>query len=136
MIELIFVIVVIGILASIAMPKLWVTRTDAIIAKGRAEVSTIRSAIATERQKSMLQGSASYLDSLDKNESGNIVMFGAIMQYGDTSSDKPGHWSHDENTNTYTYHIDYDRSVVFTYNNNTGIFDCNHTDPNCNALTR
>ncbi len=135
MIELIFVIVVIGILASIAMPKLWVTRTDAIIAKGRAEVSTIRSAIATERQKSLLGGNASYLSTLDSNNSGSITMFGAIMQYGQSSSDKPGHWSHTAGTNTYTYHIDYDKNVTFTYNSTTGMFDCDHTDQNCKDLT-
>ncbi|MBU1990199.1 type II secretion system GspH family protein, partial [bacterium] len=44
MIELVFVIVVLGILAAIAIPKFATTRTDAIIAKGRADISSIRSA--------------------------------------------------------------------------------------------
>lgn len=137
MIELIFVIVVIGILASIAMPRLWVTRTDAIIAKGRAEVSTIRSAIATERQKSLLQGKASYLNSLDKNISGTPTMFGAIMQYGQTSSNAGGHWSHTFNTHEYVYHIDSDHNVTFTYDPDNGTFDCNTTvDDYCDDLTQ
>ena len=65
MIELVFVIVVIGILASIAMPRLWVTRDDAIVSKGRSDVATIRSAIATDRQKRMLEGNATIRNKLD-----------------------------------------------------------------------
>ncbi|WP_353661884.1 type II secretion system protein [Hydrogenimonas sp. SS33] len=130
MIELIFVIVVIGILASIAMPKLWVTRDDAIIAKGRAEVSTIRSGIATERQKSLLSGNAAYPASLDKDNKA----FGAIMEYGVATSDSAGHWSHEANTTTYIYHLG-DTDVNFTYNPDTGKFDCDHTVQGCKDLT-
>ncbi len=56
MIELVFVIVVIGILAAIAVPKFAVTRDDAIVAKGRATVGALRSAISMERQKRILRG--------------------------------------------------------------------------------
>ncbi len=56
MIELVFVIVVIGILSAIAIPKFAATRDDAIIAKARATVAAMRSAIATERQKRILRG--------------------------------------------------------------------------------
>ena len=56
MIELIFVIVVIGILAAIAVPKFAATRDDAIVMKARAAVGAMRSAIATERQKRILRG--------------------------------------------------------------------------------
>ena len=56
MIELVFVIVVIGILSAIAVPKFAATRDDAEISKGRAEVAAMRSAIATERQKRILRG--------------------------------------------------------------------------------
>jgi len=56
MVELVFVIVVIGILSAIAVPKFAATRDDAEISKGRAEVAALRSAIATERQKRILRG--------------------------------------------------------------------------------
>ena len=41
MIELIFVIVILGILAAVAIPKLAATRDDAKISKGATEVSTV-----------------------------------------------------------------------------------------------
>jgi general secretion pathway protein G len=56
MIELVFVIVVIGILSAIAIPKFVVTRDDAIITKARTTVASVRSALATERQKRILRG--------------------------------------------------------------------------------
>ena len=56
MIELVFIIAVIGILSAIAIPKFAATRDDAVITKGRAAVAALRSAIATERQKRILKG--------------------------------------------------------------------------------
>ncbi len=56
MIELVFVIVVVGILAGIAIPKFAATRDDAIITKARATVGAVRSALAAERQKKILRG--------------------------------------------------------------------------------
>ncbi len=41
MIELIFVIVILGILAAVAIPKLAATRDDAKVAKGASEIATI-----------------------------------------------------------------------------------------------
>jgi len=56
MIELVFVIVVIGILSAIAIPKFAATRDDAIVSKARATVGALRTAIATQRQKNILKG--------------------------------------------------------------------------------
>ena len=56
MVELVFVIVIIGILSAIAVPKFAATRDDAIISKAIAEVAAMRSAIAIERQKRVLRG--------------------------------------------------------------------------------
>ena len=56
MVELVFVIVVIGILTAVAIPKLAATRDDAEISKARATVASVRNAIATERQTRILRG--------------------------------------------------------------------------------
>lgn len=55
MIELIFAIIIIGILASVAIPKLAATRDDAEITKARVTVASIRNALSMERQKRILQ---------------------------------------------------------------------------------
>jgi len=56
MIELVFVIAIIGILAAVAIPKLAVTRSDAVITKAKTTFASVRNAIATERQKRILRG--------------------------------------------------------------------------------
>lgn len=55
MVELIFVIIVIGILATVAVPRLAATRDDAIVTKARAVASAVRSSVNTERQKRILR---------------------------------------------------------------------------------
>jgi len=62
MIELVFAIVVIGILSAIAIPKFAVTRNDAVVTKGKTTVAALRSAIATERQKRILKGDFADID--------------------------------------------------------------------------
>ncbi len=56
MIELVFVIVVIGILSAIAIPKFAATRDDAVITSAIATIGSVRSALAAERQKRILRG--------------------------------------------------------------------------------
>ena len=56
LIELIFVIVIIGILAAVAIPRFAVSAEDAVVATAQANVSTIRSAIAGQIQRNVLRG--------------------------------------------------------------------------------
>lgn len=60
MIELVFVIVVLGILAGIAIPKLAVTRDDATMAKIKADIASIQSGISIKRGEEMLSGRATW----------------------------------------------------------------------------
>ena len=56
MIELVFVIVVIGILATIAIPKFSATRDDAVLVKAKTTVANIRSSLSSEVQRRALAG--------------------------------------------------------------------------------
>ena len=56
MIELVFVIVIIGILSVVAVPKLAPIISDAKMAKARDTLAAVRSSMATERQKRILRG--------------------------------------------------------------------------------
>ena len=58
MIELIFVIVILGILAAVAVPKMMATRTDAKITKARADIKTMDNEI---------QGFAAARGTIDSN---------------------------------------------------------------------
>lgn len=56
LVELVFVIVIIGILSAIAIPKLAATRDDAEISNARTTFASVRSSLSTERQKRILRG--------------------------------------------------------------------------------
>ena len=84
MVELVFVIVVIGILSAIAIPKLAATRDDATITKAIATVGSVRSAIATERQKRILRGDFTPITSVDSGSAGSANS--PIFDYFDGSN--------------------------------------------------
>jgi general secretion pathway protein G len=139
MIELVFVIVILGILAAIAIPKFAATRDDAQVAKGRSDASAIRSAIVSERQGRLLRGDSAYVAALDdaaEDTDGETLFDGnatnPLLQYGIVSANSNGHWM---KTNAgYTYQVMGD-PVDFTYTQGTGAFDCDHANANCKLLT-
>lgn len=95
MIEMVFVIVVLGILAAIAVPKFAATRTDAQISKARADIASIRSAIVTERQSRLIKGDSSWINGLSQNATTLFDGNGTseLLMYGITKGDTDGHWS-------------------------------------------
>ena len=91
MLELVFVIAVIGILSAIAIPKFAVTRNDAIITKAKTTVGALRSAIATERQKRILKGNFDNITGSDAK---------GLLEYDFVDNDP--RWSLSGNTFTFT----------------------------------
>lgn len=141
MIELVFVIVVLGILTAIAIPRLAATRDDAQVAKGRSDIAAIRAAIVSERQGRLLQGSTAYINQLDDaaNDTEGETLFdnngtvaNSLLQYGVTSANGNGHWMKTAAGYTFTVMND---PVVFTYTRASGAFDCDHDEANCKHLT-
>ena len=59
MIELVFVIVVIGILSAIALPRFSDTADTAYLTKAQSTLAAVRAALATEKQKRILMGDTS-----------------------------------------------------------------------------
>jgi general secretion pathway protein G len=141
-IELVFVIVILGILAAVAIPRLASTVNDANIAKGRSDVAAIRSAIVSERQGRLLQGQTDYINKLhntttvlfDTNGSRVLLQYGII-----TKANTDGHWqnSADQNMTTLTWNYKYRVMGVdhtFEYNSTNGTFNC-IDGSNCSDLT-
>lgn len=130
MIEMVFVIVVLGILASIAIPKFAATRDDAKVSKGRADIASIRSAIVSERQSRLIKGDSAWVNSLG---SGSPLFKGpdsnhTLLMYGISASE----WSGSGSSYTFTLNGD---SASFTYYPATGIFDCSASTL-CTKLTK
>ena len=106
MIEMIFVIVVLGILASVAIPKFAATRTDAQISKARADIASIRSAIVSERQTRLIKGDSNWIDVLSQDTDTLFDGNGTskLLMYGITAKDADGHWKSTDGT-SYTYKV-------------------------------
>ena len=97
MIELIFVIVILGILASVAIPKLAATRDDAKVSKAASEVSTLVSdfsAYYTSQGKFAVPSSmtnvklTSVKDSATMTEPTLANLNAGVVYYNDTAGTK------------------------------------------------
>ena len=97
MIELIFVIVILGILAAVAIPKLAATRDDAKIAKGATELAT---AVSDMSSYYTSQGKLSTVsdmtnvsfndNTVDMNDTGNSITYEGCITITPTASDDNG----------------------------------------------
>ena len=136
MIELVFVIVVLGILAGVALPRLMAPADDARLVKAKADVSSIRSAISLLKNKHILEGNMtnggfpSVLDdaanSTDDEElfDGNTSI-GTLLTYP-IYAKSAGGW---KKTATKTYSVNVSgKNVVFTYDSTNGKFTCDTTN--------
>ena len=149
MLELTFVVVIIGILSAIAIPRFAATRDDATITKARTTVSSVRNAVATERQKRILRGDFTPItdlaltngagnpifDFFDKNNTIPVLEYPLRACSGANSR---GCWISNTD-NTYTYRMPVSsNNVNFTLQNNR--FKCDPADAattgtDCRTLT-
>jgi general secretion pathway protein G len=140
MIELVFVIVVLGILAAMAIPKFAATRTDAQVSKARADVSSIRSSIINERQSRLIAGDRTFIKAgTDAGELDDGGLFGGVLTYPIADKDADGHWhntSRASDGSEAKYNYKYGGNTVeFTYTQSDGTFDCDHNITACKSLT-
>ena len=141
MIELIFVIVILGILASVAIPKLVATRTDAVLAKGKAQVASIRSGISIDKGMRLLRGGGSYpanLDDINASTGFNQVdqnLFSVALESPVTSGNKSGNWMK-LNITDYIFYVTNNEGVTFTYDSTNGSFSCDKNIKYCNKLKK
>ncbi|MCZ6156723.1 type II secretion system protein [Campylobacter ureolyticus] len=131
MIELVFVIVILGILAGVAIPRLSVTRDDATTAKMRADVSSIRSGIALQKSKYMMEGNISGWRNNIKTLVGNN--FSGVVQGGIKKGNERNGWTISDN-GTYKACIAKKCAEfeLVTTGSNTGDFNCK--GDNCNLF--
>ena len=144
-VELIFVIVVIGILSSVLLTQTASSKDDAYIAKFRSDVSSIRSAIALYKSNQLLLGSTSYPSQLDDVSTAMInstqPLFSKILQYpiystpnNTPQNGKISKLSQSDTLERYNFWIE-NRGVVFTYSSSDGSFDCDHNDELCARIS-
>ena len=133
LLELIFVIIVVSILSSVAVSKYSNSIQKANILKLQAQVAYIREKINSNIIDQRLKANIPILDSLDNNDN---ELFNLIMKQPIKAvSNKGGNWSKDM-TNTYKAWINSDEYVKFVYNSDDFTFDCDIKDKYCQEMTQ
>jgi len=139
MTELIFVIVVIGILAAIALPKMGGSVAQAQISSAKADVMALRSSILNERQKRLMRGQNNFISKLSSGGmSDDALLFdgngtSTLFTYPKHYKNASGHWRRTSDTD-YIFKVD-NTDVAFTYNPANGTFTCNRSTTYCKAIT-
>jgi len=135
MIELIFVIVIIGILSAVAIPKFQKSAVLAHDTKATSVLTSVMSAIATERQKRILMGDTGNITSLgaggyafslfnkDKYDKQREVL---NLPISNCKTGDKGCWTRDGITYKYTF-ID-TGTADFKLQNNKLVCDNDSTD--------
>ncbi len=133
MIELVFVIVIIGILAGIAIPRLFPAVTTAKYKKLETQVSAIRAGIQNVYSKNIINGN-NKCPSLEKSTTDD-TLFENILTYPITKNSGDIKW--DGNGTEYNATIG-DTVIKFEYNTSTESnckFECNSTEAICNKIS-
>ncbi|WP_457597649.1 type IV pilin protein [Hydrogenimonas sp.] len=120
LIELIFVIVILGILSSIAIPKFFGTVEDAYISKAQAKVSAIRSGLQNYRSKELLKGNGASYPDLNGS-----TLFSAVAD-GETPGSSAGKWEY--TGGKFRYHTG-SGYIDFSYDKTNGKFTCDSSSP-------
>ena len=138
MIELIFVIVIIGILGAVAIPRLAASRDDAEVTRARVTVASIRNALAMERQKRILRGDFTAIEKIGSGTNVFDVFDGStaeVLEYPMASSTNSGRWSISGSGATTKYTFNQNSMVNVDFNITNGKFICDDTTDACKSLT-
>jgi len=143
MIELVFVVVIIGILAAVAVPRLAATRDDAEITRARTMVASIRNALAMERQRRILRGNFKRINAVGGSLTGVFGNFDdnaslpMILEYAEQNSTDNGRWEFltMSGTGIYRFHCRALGGNV-DFNVTGGRFICDNNINGCQQLTR
>lgn len=132
MLEIVFAVIVIGVLSAIAVPKLLGTKSDAEIVKLKKQVRDINTSIqAYSKQRMIITGNMDEEESYPKSLNEGSVLFGKVLSGADTLK-----WKQDTNNKQvedflYTYEIKGYGKFWFAYI----LPDCSGVGVNCRGKT-
>lgn len=127
MLELIFVIVIIGILAGVGITKINFGRGEAEISNARVQLQSIKSGIMTYYNDKLLSGAPGFPNYLegnckDKNNDNANTVFECVLPMGGIKASNKSGWS---KTGDRTYVIKLSgKTATFTYTPANGQMTC------------
>ena len=133
LIELVFVIVILGILSAVALPKFQGVRKSADIANAKSSLAAIRVAIVNERQRGLILGDPDYIAVGDAglNAGG---LFGGVLTTPLRNSNTASNWNTSNTDNgSYNYNVA-GVNTVFTYEDGNGTITCTPGSNYCDDI--
>ena len=134
LIEVIFAIAIISIIAMVAIPKLGSSLDKANIIKIKSDIMLIRNGLVEYKNKMTLSQQTDILNSL---ENSSDILFDKILTNPIIASaeSKSTAWSKVSDT-TYKVWLTTEENLIFTYNSDEYSFDCDNTISYCQELTQ
>lgn len=130
--ELIFIVVIMGILATVSIPKLLNTKDNASIIRVQNDLNVIQNGLKEYQTKHILQNDDGVLDSLDKDD---ISLFSNILETPFVASDDINCWTKISNTK-YRYNLSSNQNIEFIYDKDDFSFSCDKTLDICKEILR
>jgi general secretion pathway protein G len=142
LLETLFVLLIIAIVSSIAIPKFSTPIKQSSIIKLKSDIYSIRAAILEYKSSMIKQNSQdlypSQLDSAPLDEV-NSTLFNEVLQYPYLSTDSQTKeklkWSKSSES-SYVFYLNSSESIEFVYNSDGGLFDCDYSLEICQEVSR
>lgn len=129
LIEVIFVILLITIITSIAFPKLFSTSKESSYLQLKSDLATIHNALLNYKNQSIMKKIPTTLDKLDADNN----LFSNILSHPIPIKEEYPHWSK-KNDTTYLYNFSQNSSLEFFYDKNSLSFLCDTKNTLCQKV--
>ena len=131
LLEILFVLVIITVIITVAVSKFDTAFTKTNITKVKSDVLQIRAGITLAKNKMILKNQNETLEKLDDN---NEVLFDLILDTPiiATTSEEKNHWVKVSDTQ-YKVYLD-DDFITFIYDSTHSTFDCDISNTLCKEL--
>lgn len=139
LLEIIIVVVIISIISSVGIYKLFFNLDVANMLQLKTQISLIQSGITKQYNENILLGKVPNVETLDDKpiNTANELLFTHILNQSILSSSETkkeiGKWIKTSSTQ-YKVFINNNSSIAFQYNSDDATFDCNHSEHLCEAL--
>lgn len=120
LIELIFTLLIIAIVISVASPKLFSSVNESTFIKLRSDIATIRAGLKEYKTKQILQNLSYNIENLDEDEN---YLFSTILNHQFPVVKTYPSWSKKSNQ-SYLFHFSKDEELEFSYDKTHLTFTC------------
>lgn len=130
LIEIIFAILIVAIITSIALPNLFSLSSNSSFVRLKSDIVTIQNALKRYKDSSLMKNISIKLDTLDEDDTN---LFSKILKNPiKTTLDYPS-WSKN-NHNSYLFHFSQNSELEFIYDKDKLTFSCDKENPLCQKV--